>query len=154
MSSSEPKSLLGRPPTRAQLAKLQKSLMGSHSVPVSKSIRQYFEAVENGDEPPGKEWLHKPELPTASEILGTDTPEDDVKLKGNIIGEPWPSTEQYLETHYNLIREDSVVPLRDAVTLVRHNPHMHDEKSISIYEKVSGNQQQLGGVQITDVEIG
>lgn len=88
MSSSEPKRLLGCPPTRAQLAEFQKSLIDSHSVPANKSIQQYFDAIESSDETSDKEWLQKPELPTPSEILGTDTPDDNVKLEGNKISGP------------------------------------------------------------------
>lgn len=143
MSSSNPSRLLGQPPTGRQLARLPKSLPESQSVLVNKSIRQYFDIAGNDDEASGKAWLQKPELPTPEEILAADAPDENVPLAPNQIDGPWPSTEEYLETHYNFIREDAVAPLRDAVNRVRHNPHMKDDKSISIYEKVSGHRSEV-----------
>ena len=70
-------------------------------------------------------------------ILGTDTATDDVLLAPNKIFGPWSSTEEYLKTHYNLIREDAVAPLRDAVAFVREDPSIMDTKDAFIYEKVS-----------------
>lgn len=137
--------LMGHLSCREHVSQLHGSLMKSHPVPVNKSIRQYFEE-SNDDASPSEEWLQKPELPTADEILGTDAPGDDVLLAANQISGPWPSKNEYLKTHYNLIREDSVAPLRDAVTMVRNNPHMNDAKNISIYEKVSLFGEQYRGM--------
>ncbi|KXG49704.1 uncharacterized protein PGRI_056720 [Penicillium griseofulvum] len=103
--------------------------------PVNLDIRQYY----NPDLPvygPWKLWQTQPELPSAKEILGTDVPGDVVSLPTNRIWEPWVSKEKYLETHYALIREDSVTPLRNAVGQVRADPFMNDTADISIYEKV------------------
>ncbi|KAJ5181096.1 hypothetical protein N7491_000651 [Penicillium cf. griseofulvum] len=98
-------------------------------------IRQYY----NPDLPiygPWKFWQTKPELPSTKEILGTDVPGDVIALPPNCVSGPWGSKEKYLETHYALIREDSVAPLRNAVGRVRADPFMNDTPDISIYEKV------------------
>lgn len=118
------------------MSELHRDAIETTSIPVNETIRHYFENG-NGDTSSKEDWLQKPELPTAEEILGVDEPSDDVLLAPNQISGPWPSKHEYLKTHYCLIREDSVAPLRDAVTMVRNNPQMHDAKNISIYEKVS-----------------
>lgn len=128
---------LGRIPYRGHINKVQRTINETASIPANKAIRQYFENGSGNDITSQEEWLQMPELPTADEILGTDAPGDDVLLAPNQITGPWSSKEEYLKTHYCLIREVSVAPLRDAVTMVRNNPQMHDAKNISIYEKVS-----------------
>lgn len=127
----------GRLPYRGHISELHTHTSDTPSNPVNKAIRQYFENGNEEDTYSNDDWLQKPELPTAEEILGVDEPGDDVLLAPNQISGPWSSKEEYLRTHYCLIREDSVAPLRDAVTMVRNNPQMNDAKNISIYEKVS-----------------
>jgi helicase required for RNAi-mediated heterochromatin assembly 1 len=97
-------------------------------------VRSYFEQASMDNAP---SWLSNPEVPTAAEVLGSDTPDDYVCLNPNVIDGPWESKEQYIEAHYKLLREDSVAPLRDAVGTVRSNPSMNDGGDISIYENVS-----------------
>jgi helicase required for RNAi-mediated heterochromatin assembly 1 len=100
------------------------------------AIRRYLlgeDAVEH-------EWESRPELPTSDEIMGTDESEkegDIIQLIPNQITGPWPSKNTYLKGHYELLREDSVAPLRDAVAYARDNPHMMDSSIVAIYEKVS-----------------
>ncbi|KAJ5620754.1 P-loop containing nucleoside triphosphate hydrolase protein [Penicillium lagena] len=106
----------------------------SHTLPpVNPAMRQYF---KNAD-PAEPDWRNKPEFPGSDEILGTDTETEDVLLAPNKISGSWPSREEYLKTHYNLIREDAVAPLRDAVALVREDPSIMDTKDAFTYEKVS-----------------
>ncbi|KAI9837632.1 MAG: hypothetical protein M1837_002940 [Sclerophora amabilis] len=103
-------------------------------------------------------WRSQPELPAASEIFtpktgdgsgtgggnsaadGDDSEEvDDDDVVGipiNKIDEPWVDKEDYLSSHYGLLREDVVAPLRDAVKEVQENPGMGENKSICIYENV------------------
>lgn len=69
--------------------------------------------------------------------MGSGSPDDSVYLAPNLIDGPWESSAEYLKTHYNLIREDAVAPLRDAVAFVRNAPTMADTKDVSIYDKVS-----------------
>lgn len=110
--------------------------------PVNHAIREYFAtavASEGDPLPKGQkdDWRTKPELPTTEEILGSDESSTDIFLLPNNISGPWPSTELYLSAHYNLIREDAIAHLRDAVLYVRTYPEMQEDANISIYEKVT-----------------
>lgn len=78
------------------------------------------------------EWRRRPEVPTTKELL-----REDVYLPGNIIDGPYDSVDEYLEAHYELLREDAFGGLRDAVAHVRENPESNDTQDISIYENVS-----------------
>jgi helicase required for RNAi-mediated heterochromatin assembly 1 len=85
-------------------------------------------------------WQSKPEFPTPSEILpplegdhvGTlihlenEVPSND-DLRPNRIEGAYENKEDYLQTHYDLLREDAVRPLRNAVIEVRKDPS-RDEK--------------------------
>ena len=99
------------------------------------AIRQYFNAGPR--DTPLDEWQKKPELPTVNEIMGTDHPGEEFNLATNKIHGAWPSAEVYLKTHYNLLREDAVANLRDAVAVVRERPGVMDGRSFVIYERVS-----------------
>jgi helicase required for RNAi-mediated heterochromatin assembly 1 len=104
--------------------------------PVNKNIRSYCWESSRNLVTAEERWLQKPDLPTTSEILGNDDPNENVFLAPNKISGPWPSKQDYLRTQYNLIREDAIAPLRDAVAIVRDSPHMDDTGRISIYQKV------------------
>ncbi|RAH68172.1 putative DEAD box helicase involved in nonsense mediated decay [Aspergillus aculeatinus CBS 121060] len=100
-------------------------------------IRNYlFPSKPETPEP----WLNRPELPSSAEIMGiAEEDEDDenfVDLAPNNIFGPWESEHAYLKAHYELLREDAVAPLRDAVAHVREHPDMMENKVASIYEKV------------------
>lgn len=97
-------------------------------------VREYFESMILENTP---SWQSKPEIPSPQEIMGSDTPDDSLPLHVNLIDRPWDSKEQYIEAHYNLLREDSVSPLRDAVATLRDNHSMDDTDKFSIYESVS-----------------
>ncbi|KAJ5795127.1 hypothetical protein N7457_001726 [Penicillium paradoxum] len=103
--------------------------------PVNSEIRQYFDP-ELPMYGPWSLWQIKSELPSTKEILGTENTEDSIQLTPNCIDGPWKSKEDYMKSHYELLREDSVSPLRRAVGKLRDDPHMKDTKDISIYEKV------------------
>ncbi|KAJ5689181.1 ATP binding protein [Penicillium macrosclerotiorum] len=102
----------------------------------NRAIREYFGNYGCQKIGSNTDWLMKPELPTADEILGIDSPDNDVLLAPNVISEAWSSRDDYLKTHYNLIREDAVAPLRDAVAFLRSRPSMNDTNDVAIYEKV------------------
>ncbi|CAG8245566.1 unnamed protein product [Penicillium olsonii] len=87
-------------------------------------------------------WQSKSEIHSQEEILGTDKPHS---LVPNIPDASWPSSEEYLQAHYNLLREDAVTPLRDAVAMVQDNPLQADEKGVAVYENV-----YLTGLNVTD----
>lgn len=108
-------------------------------VQVNPDIKKYYKEANAEYDTKDEPWASKPELPSSDEILGTDLPENDedcVELMPNRIKEPWPSKGSYLRAHYELLREDAVAPLRDAVAYVRDDPRMMDSKDVSIYEKV------------------
>ncbi|EED17574.1 DEAD box helicase involved in nonsense mediated decay, putative [Talaromyces stipitatus ATCC 10500] len=85
-------------------------------------------------------WLSHPEIPTAQEIMGQtgaiDLDDGTIDLPTNQIDGPWESPKAYLNAHYELLREDTVASLRDAVALVRDEPKMTDTNEVCIYEKV------------------
>lgn len=116
--------------------------------PANPAIRNYFANPSLSDGvplPPGQteDWRKKSELPTTEEILGSSDGSNDILLLPNDIDGPWPTTELYLNAHYNLIREDAVANLRDAVLYVRTYPRMNDNGNIAIYEKVISEFLQL-----------
>src|SRR5277367_3580477 len=91
------------------------------------------------------DWQKLPEIPTAREILGPtersrnkwfsdDDCKDDSKdkdkttLPHNIIDRPWDSIGAYIGAHYQLLREDAIAPLRQAVSLYRSQPAMKDNQ--------------------------
>ncbi|KAJ5378802.1 ATP binding protein [Penicillium cosmopolitanum] len=113
----------------------------SPGFPANPAIRNYFAPPNLPDGVPlprgqTEDWRKKSELPTTEEILGLNDGSSDILLLPNHIFGPWPSTELYLNAHYNLIREDAVANLRDAVLYVRTYPRMGDNGNIAIYEKV------------------
>ncbi|KAL4808756.1 P-loop containing nucleoside triphosphate hydrolase protein [Aspergillus unguis] len=103
---------------------------------VTPEIRQYFSQAHNqGTESHAFDsWLSKPEIPSAEEIFGDS--DEYLDLPTNKIDGPWESKDAYLKSHYELLREDAVAPLRDAVAIFRHNPDMDDDKHVFVYEKI------------------
>ena len=87
-------------------------------------------------------WLCKCEIPTSTEINGDEEHSgggDEVEIPVNKIDGAWASKEEYLQAHYELLREDGVSPLRDAVDEVRMEPNLMERDSREnafIYEKV------------------
>ena len=106
----------------------------------NKNVRDYITSSQVDDVSP--EWMRKREIPSSLEIKGEDenaTIEEDIEIGVNRIHAAWESKAKYLETHYRLLREDAVTPLRNAVSEVRETPHMTEEESFedaAIYEKV------------------
>ncbi|KAL4920881.1 P-loop containing nucleoside triphosphate hydrolase protein [Aspergillus aurantiobrunneus] len=116
--------------------KLNQATLNPRTVAVTNSdIRDYF-AQPHVQDPLWdlKSWLSKPEIPSSEEILGAD--EEFVDLTPNKLEGPWESKDAYLKAHYELLREDAVAPLRDAVAIFRCDPDMGDNGDISVYEKV------------------
>jgi hypothetical protein len=98
-------------------------------------IRQYAEAQEKITTNNPGQWQSLPEIPTSKEIALTDM--EDVTVGANKIRGKWKSKDKYLQAHYELLREDSISPIRDAVDAVRKSPGMLDNPVAAIYEKVS-----------------
>lgn len=133
--SRPPPSSNGQPP----LAARPKLTLNRY---VREYMRATYEPVNTGS------WLARPEIPTSAELLGENDDEeegdngdgdenDEQEVPVNVIQGPWPSKEDYLSAHYELLREDAVAPLRDAVAEVKEVPNMMDNQAICIYENVS-----------------
>lgn len=108
---------------------------------LNSKIREYY---DDAAAPTGQEWLLRSEIPGCAEIMdredGSNTSSDVVELLPNKPIGPFASKEEYLHTHYDLLREDSLRPLREAVTAVRSKPSANEDvhnNSIGIYEKAS-----------------
>ena len=105
------------------------------------NIREYF------DQPlklsADSLWLTIPEIPTSKEIGHITNgvfDEDDIHVPVNNITSAWPGRQEYLRTHYELLREDSVASLRLAVAELRAYPNINEKASregSKIYENVS-----------------
>ncbi|KAJ4356660.1 uncharacterized protein N0V89_004696 [Didymosphaeria variabile] len=97
-------------------------------------------------------WLHKPEFPTSSELFpdvltGTGFTEGEQiisfseELRPNKVDGDYECNEEYLGTQYELLREDAIRPLREAVQEVRKDPWRDESdypssSGIGIYEPV------------------
>ncbi|KAJ5146337.1 uncharacterized protein N7515_000901 [Penicillium bovifimosum] len=103
--------------------------------PVNNDIRHYFDPIPQAHDT-SEVWKTKPELPSSQELMGTTESEDAAGPIGNRIDGPWDSKDEYLKTHYELLREDSISPLRTAVNMLRADPWMMDTNDIAVYEKV------------------
>jgi helicase required for RNAi-mediated heterochromatin assembly 1 len=75
-----------------------------------------------------------PIIPTEKELLAPQ-PNDIPVNKTNKTDGPYESIDEYLKTHYELLREDCLRPLREGIQLLRDKA---DEiPSLRIYEKVN-----------------
>lgn len=81
-------------------------------------------------------WQNLPEFPSASEIIPDDRT-DVPDLPANPIDRAWNCKEKYVSTHYKLLREDGISPLREAVMEFRQSPSMHDDRDLCVYTQVS-----------------
>lgn len=115
---------------------------------VNQDIRKYFE-IASKPVPGAGTWLDKPEIPHSTEILRDeptfDTIETLITTKGSEdprpkkVDGPYDNIEDYLRTEYELLYEDALRPLREAVAEVRKEPYKEEagyEKSVGIYEPV------------------
>lgn len=79
-----------------------------------------------------EDWRRMPLIPTAEELS-----QDSVDVPCNVIDDSYDSVEEYLSTHYELLREDAVAGLRDAIAYIRLDPDSDDTQKIAVYENVS-----------------
>lgn len=113
---------------------------------VNNDIRKYFELADKPVAGAGA-WLDKPEIPHPREIMREEptfatmetliNTEDEPRPKK--VDGPYEDTEDYLRTEYELLREDALQPLREAVAEVRKDPWKEEakyEKNVGIYEPV------------------
>lgn len=93
-------------------------------------------------------WLSRPDVPTAEELFRPG-PEVDPSyyensntpsLQPNIIDGPWQDKEEYLSSHFELLRENATRPLREATHLVQQMPYAEESdflgKNIGLYQNV------------------
>lgn len=112
----------------------------TRAMTLNMSIRQYANFAKQPADP--SHWAGFREIPSANEVFdaGRVHHGETVELNPNTIIGPYASTEEYLESHYRLLREDAVAPLRDVVSEVQVYPHIMENQSENgafIYEKVS-----------------
>jgi helicase required for RNAi-mediated heterochromatin assembly 1 len=112
-------------------------------------IRDYYD--DSTITIPSGSWMTKPEIPDAEEIsqipYNADQPENQMvslrdELQPNKAEGAYENKEQYLKTQYDLLREDSLRPLRKSVSAVRASPYLDEaeypqDASIGLYEPVS-----------------
>lgn len=106
----------------------------SLTINLQEGIRNYVRSSNITINDPKEAWRVKAEIPTGEELLGLG--DEPIKLRPNKVKGQWKSANRYLETHYELLREDTVANLRDAVAAVRESPTRMDDSEISIYENV------------------
>jgi helicase required for RNAi-mediated heterochromatin assembly 1 len=107
-------------------------------------ICEYFELAKKPIR--GGAWLDKPEIPAPSEVLREQsfTNEALIDAGENLcphkIEGAYEDNEDYLRTKYELLREDAVRPLREAIDEIRADPFKYESEynnqSIGIYDPV------------------
>lgn len=116
---------------------------------VNNDIRQYMQLAKRPVT--AGPWIDKPEIPSSLEILPPrekpgfiSEAQALIDVGGGIRPHKaegaYSSNEEYLGTKYDLLREDAIRPLRDAVEEVRNSPYKdegeYDNNSVGIYEPV------------------
>jgi helicase required for RNAi-mediated heterochromatin assembly 1 len=104
-------------------------------------IRDYFQLAKKPVT--AGAWIHKPEVPSPSELLPSDLP---TLVDANEDPRPhratgaYESKEEYLSTKYELLREDTIRPLREAIKEVRDSPYKDESEyginTLGVYEPV------------------
>ena len=132
-----------RKPARTQGTQKEQAEVWILPPKLNTRIREYFQ----GPPAEGGRWLERAEVPTTAELMDTDTmtatdgsaSSDIVELAPNKPKGPWDDKEAYLSAHYELLREDALQPLREAVSKVRITPQANEDAfmgQLGIYEKV------------------
>ena len=96
--------------------------------------REYLQAQRAITQDNPDDWRSLPEIPKTEEIARTD--DRPLLIPANKVKGKWKSKEKYLRVHYELLREDSITPIREAVDAFKKDPVMTDNKNLAIYEKV------------------
>jgi hypothetical protein len=135
MNAHLPERFRGR--GRPNSAHLRSSPSIAPNAKLNLGIRAYTHTADDIMKSSLSGWLCQPEVPTSAEILLAG--DSEVVIPANKIDGAWKNKDKYLKAHYNLLREDAVSPLRDAVDLFLRAPEMMENgnKVVSIYEKVS-----------------
>ena len=95
-------------------------------------IREYFTKEEQiTSTSDGDAWLSQSELPTNQELSILDT-----QFRANKVIGPYKNKERYLCTHYELLREDAIGSLRDAIHEFCKDTACGDTQQFSVYDQV------------------
>jgi helicase required for RNAi-mediated heterochromatin assembly 1 len=109
-----------------------------------------------------EQWRNRPEIPDKAEIMPLEEEDSGLrnnrnrnreegwneyqkdpiynpKLPKNIVNGPWPSKEEYISAHYQILREDAIAPLRESVKYFRAHRNMDDDSSTCVYTHVSAS---------------
>ncbi|KAL6167289.1 hypothetical protein ACJQWK_06727 [Exserohilum turcicum] len=106
------------------------------------SISEYYQLSRK--RVAGGAWLQQPEIPSPSELLpeksGQQLVDVNNDLRPNKAEGAYDNSEDYLGTTYELIREDTLGPLRNVLHKVRKDPYRdeaeYEDQSIGVYEPV------------------
>ena len=91
-----------------------------------------------------------PELPSPAEIGSFKDGKSatlEYEVPANKIDGAWKDKDDYLQSHYELLREDAVAPLREVVEEFHARPYMMEkdsEEHAGIYENVGSNPSLYG----------
>jgi helicase required for RNAi-mediated heterochromatin assembly 1 len=98
------------------------------------AVRDYVaESLQQARAAKPGSWLADPEIPYGQDLNPTEKAQEksqiparpsikDGTLPQNNVHSPWTSKQEYLRTHYEMLREDALKPLRDAIADVHNNP--------------------------------
>ncbi|KAF2431430.1 P-loop containing nucleoside triphosphate hydrolase protein [Tothia fuscella] len=112
----------------------------------SNYIEQYLKDSSLPADP--RSWLAAPEFPTPEEAQDVNEPwmtvdpaDGCVVMRGNQIKGARASKDEYLQAHYEMLREDTVRPLRETISWVKNNPDSREDQrqfggNMGLYEKV------------------
>ncbi|RFU29613.1 hypothetical protein B7463_g6744, partial [Scytalidium lignicola] len=125
--------------------------MTSKDLQDTKVLRDHIEKSYQCGRSFAEQWRNLPEIPTKREIM-PDPPDpsdyeeewDDYQrdplynpsLPMNIVDRPWTSKAAYIGAHYQIVREDGIVSLRDVVASVKKDPMRSGSDDICIYTDV------------------
>lgn len=137
----------GKKPVKGHQAPCQDDCVRPPLARTSQLVQQYCRPRST----PEDGWLSLPEFPSSAELLATSASEAPA-LRPNIISGSFDSPGHYLQTHYDLLRYDSVQPLRRTISNVREHPNYvekdHLERSLGIYDRV-----QIKGVTFSTMGL-
>ena len=113
---------------------------------IRQQLREYAKSSGPADEN-SRSWKCRPEIATSDEILDYLPDWQDLDENGNIVldvNKPigaWESKESYIHAHYELLREEAVRPLREAVSFVKRHPRAMEadaghNHNLGLYDKV------------------
>lgn len=109
-------------------------------------IRDYFKVAKKPVT--GGAWLDKPEIPSPSEVLREKSGFSNVgslvdveeTIRPHKVEGAYKDNEDYLRTKYELLREDAIRPIREAIDEVRADPFKdeseYQNQSIGMYDPV------------------